>query len=69
METIDNTKLTLKAARVNKGYKQEEAAKLLGISVYTLINYELGRSFPDVPVIERIEKVYGIPYHLINFLT
>ena len=33
METVDTRKWTLKAARVNKGYKQEDAAKLLGISV------------------------------------
>lgn len=69
METVNNTKLTLKAARVNKGLNQAEAAKLIGVSVYTLINYEAGKSFPDVPVIEKIEKVYGIPYHLINFLV
>ncbi|WP_251455003.1 helix-turn-helix transcriptional regulator [Veillonella intestinalis] len=69
METVDNSKITLKAARVNKNLTQEQAAKLIGISVFTLINYESGKSFPDVPIIERIEKVYDIPYHRLNFLV
>lgn len=68
MEVIDNSKITLKAARVNKKLTQEQAAKLIGISVFTLINYESGKSFPDVPIIKQIEKVYDIPYHKLNFL-
>ena len=68
METVDNSTITLKAARTNKGLTQTEAAKILGISVFTLINYEAGRSFPDVPVIKRMEKVYDVPYHRLNFL-
>lgn len=60
--------LTLKAARVNKGMTQEEAAKLLGINVGTLINYEAGKTFPDVPMITRIEKLYGVTYNDIDFL-
>lgn len=68
MGGVDTTKISLKAARVNKGLTQEVAAKMLGISVFTLINYESGKSYPDVPVIKRIEEVYGIPYHMLNFL-
>ncbi len=60
--------LTLKAARVNKGLTQKEAAKMLGIAVDTLINYEAGKTFPDVPMITRIEKLYGLTYNEINFL-
>ncbi len=61
--------ITLKSARINKGYGQDEAARLIGISTDTLSNYERGKTFPDVPVIKRIEKVYGIKYDDINFLT
>lgn len=68
MESVDTTKISLKAARVNKGLTQEAAAKMLGISVFTLINYESGKSYPDVPIIKKIEKVYGVPYHMLNFL-
>lgn len=48
---------------------QQEAAKLLGVSKDTLSNYERGVSFPDVPIINNIEKIYGIKYDQIIFLT
>lgn len=35
-------KLTLKAARVNAGFKQIEVAKLMGKNVSTIINWENG---------------------------
>lgn len=60
--------ITLKAARINKGLNQREAAEMLGVSVDTLSNYERGRSFPDVPIIQRIEQVYDCLYSDIIFL-
>ncbi len=60
--------ITLKAARVNAGFNQKEAAIMLKISEYTLSNYERGISYPDVPVIKRIEEVYGVKYSDIIFL-
>ena len=54
--------ITLKSARVNKNLTQAEAAKKLEISVDTLSNYERGKSYPDVPIIKRMEDLYGIPY-------
>ena len=59
--------MSLKAARINKNLTQREAALLIGVSVPTIANYENGASFPDVPVIMKIEKVYGLPYSEINF--
>ena len=47
---------------------QEEAAKLIGVSVDTLGNYERGKSYPDVPVLRKIEDVYGVPYEQLIFL-
>lgn len=60
--------ITLKAARLNKGYDQNEAAKLIGISPDTLSNYERGKTFPDIPILKKIEEVYDIKYDDINFL-
>lgn len=60
--------LTLKEARERKGLKQAEAAEQLGISKDTLSNYERGKSYPDVPVIRKIEELYGIPYRNLLFL-
>ena len=50
--------ITLKAARVNRGLNQKEAAALIGVSLSTLQNYESGKSFPDVPVIESMETLF-----------
>lgn len=61
-------KITLKALRINKGVTQEETAKAVGVSVDTWANYEAGRTFPDVPVIQKIEKFFDIEYDCINFL-
>lgn len=60
--------ITLKSARVNKNLTQVEAAKLIGITVDTLSNYERGKSYPDVPVIQKIEEVYGVSYSDLIFL-
>lgn len=62
-------KLTLKALRINKGYTQEQAAKLIGISIETLENYEKGITYPDIEILKKIEKVYETQYDNINFLT
>ncbi|WP_370808828.1 helix-turn-helix domain-containing protein [[Ruminococcus] torques] len=59
---------TLKQAREIYGYTQMEAAKKIGVSVDTLGNYERGKSYPDVPIIRKIEEVYEIPYARIIFL-
>ena len=59
--------ITMKAARVNQNLNQAEAAKLLGISRKTLQNYEAGTSFPDVPILKRIESLYKVSYSDIIF--
>lgn len=60
--------LTLKAARVNVGLNQRQAAKRLGISLASLQNYEAGRKYPNVLILKRIEKLYGVPYADLIFL-
>ena len=60
--------VTLKTARELKGLTQTEAAELLNISKDTLSNYERGKSYPDVPLIRKIEKLYGFTYDQIIFL-
>lgn len=60
---------TLKSARERKGLTQDRAAKLIGVSVDTLGNYERGKSYPDIPVLRKIEEVYEIPYERLIFLS
>ena len=62
------SRFTLKTAREMKRYTQEEAAKRIGVSVDTLGNYERGKSYLDIPVLRKIEEVYGIPYEQLIFL-
>lgn len=60
--------LTLKEIRERKGLKQTEAAQMIGVSVDTLGNYERGKSYPDIPILRKIEEVYDVPYTNIIFL-
>ena len=64
----EDMRLSLKMARELKGLKQNEAAALIGVSPDTLGNYEKGKSYPDIPVLRRIEDVYGVPYNRLIFL-
>lgn len=61
-------KHTLKSLRSIKNLTQKQAASLVGVSVDTWANYEKGKTFPDVPIIVRIEQVFGVSYDDINFL-
>ena len=54
--------VTLKAARALKRLTQNEAAELIGISVPTLYNYEVGLFYPTVPIIKSIEQAYGVKF-------
>lgn len=60
-------RMTLRAARINAGLNQEQAAGGIGVSTRTIINWEKGKSFPDAKQITRIESLYNISYADINF--
>lgn len=59
--------ITMKAARVNSGYTQQEAAKLFGVHYQTLAAWEKDNSFMPANAIEKIPSVYHIPKDLIFF--
>ena len=63
-----NNKITLRAARVNVGMTQKEAAFHLGVTKDIVGNWERGKSFPNIKIIPKIEKTYKIKYENINFL-
>lgn len=60
-------KISLKAARVNAGFSQKEAAKVLDISNKTLCSWENGKTYPDQPMIEKLCALYGVTYDMIDF--
>lgn len=63
-----NMRMTLKTARELAGLTQSVAAQRIGVNVDTLGNYERGKYYPDIPVLKRIEEVYGVRYDQLIFL-
>ena len=61
-------KISLRAARVNAGFSQKEAADRLGVSNKTLGNWEKGITFPPADKIVAICDLYGVTYDQLNFL-
>ena len=62
-------KITLKAARVNIGITQKEAAAKLNVSNKTLCNWEKGVSMPKADKIDAICDLYNIAYDNLNFFV
>lgn len=61
-------KLTLKAARVNKGLTQMDVANHLHINKGTLINYEKYRTIPDIETAKVMAALYGVSVDDLIFL-
>lgn len=59
--------ITLAAARVNAGYKQEEVAKILNVSKSTIIKWEKGRTEPAIGYCKKMSELYNIPIDNIFF--
>lgn len=57
----------LKACRVQAGLSQKEAARLIGVSETSIINYETGKTAVSMDVAQRMSDVYGIPHELMEF--
>ena len=64
---LDTNKITCKAARINAGLTQKEAAEKIGVSVSTIKNWETGKTYPKQPEIEKMCAAYNRTYDSINF--
>lgn len=60
-------KITLKAARVNAGLTQQEAAEKLGISYQTLSRYEGESGNVRQEMLKKMSELYEIPIEFIFF--
>lgn len=62
-------RITLKAARVNRGYRQEDVARKLGISKQTIVNWERGKVKPDAAAIMALSQIYETDVDLFSLPT
>ena len=58
--------ISLEAARVNAGLKQEEAGSIIGITAKTLSNYERGITAIPAHVLKKAARVYKMPEEMIR---
>nr|DAL87461.1 MAG TPA: Helix-turn-helix XRE-family like protein [Caudoviricetes sp.] len=68
-EVSDKMPISLKAARVNAGYNQKVAAKLIGVSKTTLSKWECGKAYPSTKYIPAITDTYRVRYDDISFCS
>lgn len=66
---MDKLRITLEAARVNRGLTQPSAAEKIGVSVQTLINWEKGRTVPTVDYALKLCAAYGVTMDDLIFLN
>ena len=60
-------KISLAAARKNANLTQKQVCEALNISKTTLVNYEKGRTIPDVKIGGELAKLYNMSPDNINF--
>lgn len=52
-------RMSLRAARVNRGLLQRESAEALGVNKRTIVSWENGETKPSTKYIEPICNLYG----------
>ena len=55
-------RVTLKAARINKGLTQEDVAKALNVTKKTVGSWETGKTMPKIDKIELLCDLFGCSY-------
>lgn len=60
--------ITLRAARANKDFTLDEAAKRIGVTKNTLWKWENGKAKPGIEYINKMLDTYGLRYEDIIFI-
>ena len=61
------SRVSLRAKRIDLNLSLEEASKKIGISKYSLYNYEKYKTIPNVEVANRIAKAYRVDINNLRF--
>lgn len=61
------SRVSLRAKRVDLNLTLEEAAKRIGISKYSLYNYERYKTIPNIEVAKEIAKAYRVDIDSLRF--
>lgn len=56
-----DVRISYMAARNNANLSREDVAERLNISIYTLANYETGKTIPDWDKHYAMAKLYNLP--------
>ena len=62
---LEIPKINLAAVRVNAQKTQKEWAELLGVSHYTVNNWETGKTYPSAIQLRKMSELSGIPMDFI----
>ena len=54
-------RVTLEAARRNRGLTQSQVANRIGVSKTTVVNWEKGRTRISYAALTKLSNLYGIP--------
>ena len=60
--------ITLKAARVNAGMTQNDAAEAVKTTSRTIASWESGKTLPDIVSFKTLCKLYGVSMDAVSFL-
>ena len=61
------SRVSLRAKRIDLNLSLEEASKKIGISKYSLYNYEKYKTIPNIEVAKRIAKAYRVDINSLRF--
>lgn len=61
------TKISLKAARINTGLTQAQAAEKLGFKRSSIIAYEQGKRVPKLDIAYKFSELYNVDIADIDF--
>ena len=57
----------LSACRVQSGYTQEQVAEIIGVNPKTVINWENGKTAPNMDQSQKLSELYQIPLAYMDF--